>query len=854
MENKEPMIKKNRKISPVAFGALCAACCMFAMTLWLYVLDRCTITDANRQNGYFNIINPFEEADSFRSSNLFFDQFFADTTHLTRQSAICRQIETAGRYDGEKTIDVIDYYYRKNKTDIPEKYRDLHIEYRVADLIEWNKKGFHYDTVSKEEWLVSESDSVEEYEQEAGSESFSRIYEFYLPTDGVSLYERDYPVGTDRIFASDNVGNTPSLAMILESDIYDLAENYTKYMQDLKWLTADQNLKFAVFDPEGRLLKSNLHLSAQVSGMDRESRNKALIDAFTSQKTYCCYEFGKVTVPHGNLGNRTESDFLTIFRDYEYAFESGSCLYVCVLDEKAEDSVLGSYVPTDCYGRADAIFTEVSGKMNFFLIGFAFLMVIALVSFVAFTISIPAKEKNEMKGFHKIPTLLAAGIMMILGSIIIIPLLASADYYDRLSARIASPIDYFYVLLWLTMLLEMPAFLYGWYSLVLRIKSKTLISNSLTVVLIRFVKRFVKRLAEGGASFFQKQKNILLRNTLPFVLYLLVNFLFLAVATNIHPFSALCCLIFNTATGIFLYHQEKSRRIIAEGIDRIVEGDLDYQIDTAKMFDGNKKTAEQVNRIGGTISAAVEKSMQDERMKTELITNVSHDIKTPLTSVINYVDLLKREDIDNEKAQEYIRVLDEKSNRLKALILDLVEASKISSGNITLENVRLDMRELLSQSLGEFEDKLAKKNLSVVYRKPEEEMCVFADPARMWRVLENLMGNVCKYAMPGSRVYAELTAEEKAQGQPLSKTVLLTIKNVSQEPLNISAEELTERFVRGDAARSSEGSGLGLSIARDLVTLMKGSFEIYLDGDLFKVCVRMPMASDSDAIAEEQPQ
>ncbi|MCR5282145.1 MAG: HAMP domain-containing histidine kinase, partial [Lachnospiraceae bacterium] len=257
-----------------------------------------------------------------------------------------------------------------------------------------------------------------------------------------------------------------------------------------------------------------------------------------------------------------------------------------------------------------------------------------------------------------------------------------------------------------------------------------------------------------------------------------------------------------------------------------------YQIDTERMFKGDKKTAESVNQMGDTITGAVERSMADERMKTELITNVSHDIKTPLTSVINYVDLLKREDIKNERVREYIRILEEKSQRLKVLIFDLVEASKISSGNITLQNSRLDMRELISQSLGEFEDRFEDSGLSVMYQKPEQSMCVWADPARMWRVLENLLGNVSKYAMPGSRVYIQLE-----QG-PADK-VNLTIKNMSKNPLNISEQELMERFVRGDEARSTEGSGLGLSIARDLIRLMNGDLLVQLDGDLFKVSILM---------------
>ena len=211
----------------------------------------------------------------------------------------------------------------------------------------------------------------------------------------------------------------------------------------------------------------------------------------------------------------------------------------------------------------------------------------------------------------------------------------------------------------------------------------------------------------------------------------------------------------------------------------------------------------------------------------DLITNVSHDIKTPLTSIINYVDLIKREQIQNPKIQEYLTVLEQKSQRLKNLTEDLVEASKVSSGNVKLEMTQLDLVEMIWQTNGEFEEKFATRNLELVSSLPSECMMIQADGRHLWRVLENLYNNAFKYAMAHTRVYAEVVSED---GQ-----VWFTIKNVSENPLNISPDELTERFVRGDVSRTTEGSGLGLSIAQSLMKLQDGTFRILIDGDLFKV-------------------
>ena len=224
--------------------------------------------------------------------------------------------------------------------------------------------------------------------------------------------------------------------------------------------------------------------------------------------------------------------------------------------------------------------------------------------------------------------------------------------------------------------------------------------------------------------------------------------------------------------------------------------------------------------------AALER-MRSERMKTELITNVSHDIKTPLTSIVSYVDLLSKEEIGSEQAREYIEVLQRQSARLKKLTDDLVEASKASSGALGVTIEDCDLAVMLDQTAGEYGEKLAEKELELILRKPEDSVLVRADARHTQRIFDNLMSNILKYALPGTRVYLELTENESGAA--------VIFRNTSRTEIVQSAEELTERFVRGDASRSSEGSGLGLSIARSLAELQGGSVEVTVDGDLFKV-------------------
>ena len=279
-----------------------------------------------------------------------------------------------------------------------------------------------------------------------------------------------------------------------------------------------------------------------------------------------------------------------------------------------------------------------------------------------------------------------------------------------------------------------------------------------------------------------------------------------------------------------LIQYNKKIQKINEALKNIYEGNPNVKLNEEELEGTLKIMAKYINDIAGGFTNAIEQSLKSERLKTELITNVSHDIKTPLTSIINYVDLLKKEDINNAQIEQYIAILDKKSQRLKKLIEDLVEASKVSSGNVKLNIETIDLKELLNQTVGEFEDKLERKKLKLEMDLPNENVLIKADNRYLYRVIENVFSNISKYALENSRVYIKLYEE--------NKSVKLEIKNISKDKLNISAEELMQRFVRGDKSRYTEGSGLGLSIAQSLTEMQGGEFKIDIDGDLFKVEIK----------------
>ena len=472
---------------------------------------------------------------------------------------------------------------------------------------------------------------------------------------------------------------------------------------------------------------------------------------------------------------------------------------------------------------------ETYSKLMFpMLAGAIFGSVLWLIGMVWLTVTAGRKPKDEeihLNGFDRWYTEIAAGAVIgiwLAGTIISGTLIANSSLgysHAVVTVIVTCLICGTYTMAW---------FLIGYLSLVRRIKAGTLWKNSLIRKVLKWIGKCSGKLADFVRAFSrntaEKIKVLLVGGAFLFLQFLIIGCGFTGAGVFL-----IILLIVDAAAVIFIIRKADGLDLIMDGLKKISDGELQYKIKTDTLTGKQKVMAEYINNIGSGLDAAVENSLKKERMQTELITNVSHDLKTPLTSIINYVDLMKRENPTDPKIQEYLRILDEKSQRLKVLTEDVVEASKASTGNIKLEMNDIDFVEMVQQVIGEFEEKFQEKNLTMMVHFTDEPSIIYADGQRMWRVLENVFGNVVKYAMEGTRVYAEISNR--------NKKVTFSLKNISAQPLNISADELTERFIRGDVARNTEGSGLGLSIAKSLTELQGGEFKLYLDGDLFKVMI-----------------
>lgn len=353
-----------------------------------------------------------------------------------------------------------------------------------------------------------------------------------------------------------------------------------------------------------------------------------------------------------------------------------------------------------------------------------------------------------------------------------------------------------------------------------RIKTGTLFKNTL-----------IYRLCTGvgmGASSMLSSISGAWRFSLAFAGYLLINALLSYRFFTRGGFLVFLLLIaVNGGALYFLLNMIRQMRTLSAAGQAMANGDLSYCVDTSDMKREFREHGENLNSIGRGMAIAVNERMKSERFKTELITNVSHDLKTPLTSIVTYIDLLQKEDIQDEKAKEYIDTIARQSKKLKKLTEDLIDASKASSGALNVNMERVNISELLRQSSAEYGERMEAVNITPVVNMPEEDIYVRADGRLLWRVVENLLQNICKHGMPGTRAYLEARTE--------NGRAVVSFKNISQQQLNIPVEELLERFVQGDESRSRGGSGLGLSIAESLTELMKGKLKLSLDGDLFKV-------------------
>jgi signal transduction histidine kinase len=449
--------------------------------------------------------------------------------------------------------------------------------------------------------------------------------------------------------------------------------------------------------------------------------------------------------------------------------------------------------------------------------------IISLVYLTLATGRRTGEEKIHLNPIDKIKTeiLVAAFIFMMVELVILITKVNSEEWavYGIIvaSGTVSLVIDGLFLIFYLSM--------------VRRMKAEMLWETSVACWLERGIRKV-----------FARQKTTV-RVLLLFAGHMAVCFILAVGAFYYRSMTALVLLLLFSAGECYMILRKAVEQYqIRLGVEKIRDGALSGKIDIEQLHGEEKSLAEAINNIGEGLLHAVDDSTKNERMKADLITNVSHDIKTPLTSIINYVNLMKLEKIDNERVQGYIKILDEKSQRLKQLTADLVEASKISSGNVKLDMQVIDLVELVYQTSGEFNEKFEQKELTIVTKLPKTAVLIRADGRQLYRVIENLYNNVAKYALEKTRVYVDIAyVEEK---------VVFSIKNVSEHSLareNSNAGDLTERFIRGDSSRTTEGSGLGLSIAKSLTVLMGGVFDIKVDGDLFKASITFPQYVDENS-------
>lgn len=769
----------------LAMEEMFTVCMCICLVLCVIFVSQTTLSDQLFQKSL-----KYEDSSSF--TNLMQDKM----SQAVQYTKLCSNFETHGQYNGKKIVDIAEY----DKNGFISGKQTESVGYYLEDLIKWSQIGLSYEY---EEFDAADVEYAEEkavyslIEEEQPVENQSLyssavVRDFSKPL--IHLEEEYKPVRGRHLFdyVSDDF-DEEELLYRLESTLDKIGDEYQQYRQ-MKTSMGEQksNFRYYIADHENNTVYSNIE-------------NQDYMENSTIKT------FGKYVILD-SVNLEYESN-LSVDSVYLYSLLSGYAA------EYAGDYYIEAAVDTS-YPVVDSI-TENRDYYYDFLPGVKGLLLGSILSGLAVLILLIVLtiHTEGLNGFDRIKTELAAGGLLFIGAVIYICTIYFIDAYDKSAILVGIGVGTGAAVI-------NPFFLLGYFSLIRRIKAGTLWSNSIC----GWICCRIADIGKACRTIF-RSRSVAFRTMVAAGSILAVNWVLASYGSryqgiNVFSFLALC---FDGVIVLLLIYNAIARNKILQGVRIISSGELEYQIDTDKMSGDNLELADAVNHMGAGLHAAVEIGTKNERLKADLITNVSHDIKTPLTSIINYVDLLKREQITDEKIKGYIEILDNKSQRLKHLTEDLVEASKISSGNIVLNIERINLIELIHQTAGELSEKFEAGNLTLVTNLPDQPVSIAADGRRLYRVLENLYNNVAKYAMQGTRVYADLTLKENMAE--------FSIKNISAQPLNIKADELTERFIRGDVSRSTEGSGLGLSIAKNLTEAMDGTFTIYLDGDLFKVIV-----------------
>ena len=753
---------------------------------------------------------------TYEESEYFQTQSVNQVTRALRAAVRATRFEENGVYDPERFVNIEEY---ANKGIITGEYDSEGLYYRLGDLLNWAQKGWNYSSVEIDaegyltlhlENATNASELKEDLEKYflMSSQEWNAYYQYYQNVSGVSdtSYDEAY---TKRVlnelyqpenyrsivsYATENDMDLEAVYTLMDKTLENIVSDVLSYRDNVNIFSPESsNVRYFLVDRELKQIYTNVAEYQNASETEIEEYIKSL-------GAYCYYDNQILSVDAENV-------MLSVTDLYGYAEKygmSGSDNYVLGLGidtaYPAKDVLYGGYERYQTLQPIAwiALMAGVIGIVGYF---------ITIVFLTAKAGEDPDKDGIQLNWFDHWKTEIGAFVIAALASLGIVPLFVVDEYFSFLTNE---------GIIGFVALGENCVFLTGWLSLMRRAKAKTLWNNSLSCQIVELLKGVF---ANGKRS----TKVLLL-----FSGYVAVNY----ILHNAGAAGFVLSIIFNVVVAGLLLKEALQDQKLLDGMKKIEEGELNYQYDVESFGGFRKEFAQTLNGVNEVFLNSVMESMKNERMQTDLITNVSHDIKTPLTSIINYVELLKRENIENEKARGYIEVLEQKSHRLKHLTEDLVEASKISSGNIKLDCMQIQMQEMIYQAGGEFADKFEARGLKLIENMPQEPLFIRADGRRLWRVLENLFNNVAKYAMENTRVYVDLI--------DLGTEIKFSIKNISEQRLNIEAKDLTERFIRGDISRSTEGSGLGLSIAKNLTELQGGKFYVYLDGDLFRVTITFP--------------
>ena len=625
------------------------------------------------------------------------------------------------------------------------------------------------------------------------------------------------------------------------SEIYDSVEHYEKYGRyygnDVLYHNLSENLMVEIKDDNGEVIYSNIDESNMSTVFNKQD-----------------YTFSVLKEEYRNSENDPNYDNDSNYEDEGILHETS--VYDSQVDRYEDKTytiticVKENLVKKDAFYYVGELFDAIAGKQILFFI-YTILSLVVAVALLMFLMC-SAGHKADFEGiyiskFDKFPIdiLIAiwAGLTWLLawGVVSFIDLAFYQMVTYNYDPAMWSAMPFLAILLVLAVVLDAILLAILLMTSAARFKTETYIKSSLIYIVLTFAFRILKKSCGLIFRFCKKIFHLIwsFLRSIPLVWKTVV----LVVLITIFEWCVLAwewgywwptTFVINIIIGVGIIVVAILLKRIKKGTEEIAKGNLYKKINTKYMFLDIKDHAININNINDGIAKAVEERMKSERFKTELITNVSHDIKTPLTSIINYVDLLEKEEIENETAKEYIGVLSRQSARLKKLIEDLLEASKASTGNVNVNLTQLELGILLSQALGEYDEKFSKSNLQVVLNKTDDLLPVMADNRHIWRVFDNILNNISKYAQPNTRVYIDVKRNVKMAE--------ISFRNISKDPLNISGDELMERFVRGDSSRNTEGSGLGLSIAKSLTEVQKGKLDIQIDGDLFKVRLAFPLS------------